>query len=315
MMMKNITKHLWLAGVLLGCQLHSYAQSSQLHVLNIRNSKDLQAFFKYTGKDIPFISGHRGGVNKGFPENSIEAFENTLRHTPATFEIDPRLTKDSAIVLMHDPTLDRTTTGTGKIGDYTLAELKQLKLKDVEGNVTEFRIPTLQEAIVWSKGKTVLILDKKDVPFEMTAKIIKDNQAEGNVMVTVHTAKEARWYYDRNKDIVFEAFVKTQAALESYEAAGIPWAQIMAYVGPDNSPQLKPLYAQLNKRGVMCMISTAPTYDKLPSAAERTAAYQAIIRDGASLIEADLSIEAATAIQPLMPAKSAKKKFFGTKEI
>ncbi|WP_217602192.1 glycerophosphodiester phosphodiesterase family protein [Chitinophaga sp. GbtcB8] len=306
-------KNLLLAAALLACPRHTSAQSGPLNILNIRNSKDLQEFFKYTGEDIPFISGHRGGVNAGFPENSIEAFENTLRHTPATFEIDPRLTKDSAIVLMHDATLDRTTTGKGKVGDYTLAELKQLKLKDVEGNVTEFRIPTLQEAIVWSKGKTVLILDKKDVPFEMTAKIIKDNHAEGNVMVTVHTAKEARWYHERNKDIVFEAFVKTQQALEEYEAEQIPWSHIMAYVGPDNNAALKPLYRNLNKRGVMCMISTAPTYDKLASAAERKAAYQAIIRDGASLIEADRSIEAADAIRSLVPAQSAKKKFFGKK--
>ncbi|KAA2238384.1 glycerophosphodiester phosphodiesterase family protein [Chitinophaga agrisoli] len=306
-------KNLLLAGAFLTCQLHTSAQSGPLNVLNIRNSKDLQEFFKYTGKDIPFISGHRGGVNAGYPENSIEAFENTLRHTPATFEIDPRLTKDSAIVLMHDATLDRTTTGKGKVGDYTLAELKQLKLKDAEGNVTAFRIPTLQEAIIWSKGKTVLILDKKDVPFEMTAKIIKDNHAEGNVMVTVHTAKEARWYYERNKDIVFEAFVKTQQAMKEYEAEQIPWSHIMAYVGPDNSTALKPLYRDLNKRGVMCMISTAPTYDKLASAAERKAAYQAIIRDGASLIEADRSIEAADAIRSMMPAESVKQKFFGRK--
>ena len=314
--MINLTvKKLLLAGALMAWQAQGHAQSGAINVLKIRNSKDLQEFFKYTGKDVPFISGHRGGVNKGFPENSIEAFENTLRHTSATFEIDPRLTKDSAIVLMHDATLNRTTTGTGKISDYTLAELKQLKLKDVEGNVTDFRIPTLQEAITWSKGKTVLILDKKDVPFEMTARIIKENHAEGNVMVTVHTAKEARYYYDRNKDIVFEAFVKTQKALEEYEAEKIPWSHIMAYVGPDNKPELKPLYDSLNKRGVMCMISTAPTYDKLPSAADRKAAYQAIIRDGASLIEADLSIEAADAIEPLVPAKSVKRKFFGKKKI
>lgn len=287
------------------------AQSGGLHVLNIKNAQELRSFFKYTGKDIPFISGHRGGINKGFPENSIEAFENTLRHTPATFEIDPRLTKDSAIVLMHDATLDRTTTGTGKVGDYTLAELKQLKLKDVEGKVTPYRIPTLEEAIQWAKGKTVLILDWKGVPFEMTARIIKDNHAEGHVMVTVHTAKDAKFYHDRNKEIVFEAFVHTLQAMHEYEALGIPWTHIMAYVGPDNKAELKQLYEQLNKRGVMCMISTAPSYDKLATPEERHAAYQAIIRDGASLIEADRSIEAADAIRPLVPQKSDKQRFFG----
>lgn len=287
------------------------ASAQSMNVLKIKTAQDLRDFFKYTGKDVPFISGHRGGVNSGFPENSIEAFANTLRHTPATFEIDPRLTKDSAIVLMHDATLDRTTTGKGKVGDYTLAELKKLYLKDVDGKVTTFRIPTLEEAVIWSKGKTVLILDKKDVPFEMTAALIKKHHAEANVMVTVHTAKEAKWYHDRNKEIVFEAFVKTQKALEEYEAEHIPWTHIMAYVGPDNKPELKPLYDALNKRGVMCMISTAPTYDKLADPKERAKAYQAIIKDGASLIEADLSIEAANAIKPLLPAKSDKQRFFG----
>lgn len=308
-------KKLAACGVAIALSCTAYAQSNTMNVLNIKTAKDLRAFFKYTGKDIPFISGHRGGVNVGFPENSIEAFENTLRHTPATFEIDPRLTKDSAIVLMHDATLNRTTTGKGKVGDYTLAELKQLYLKDVEGNVTTFRIPTLEEAIIWSKGKTVLILDKKDVPFEMTAAIIAKHNAEANVMVTVHTAEEAKWYHDRNKEIVFEAFVKTQKALEEYEALNIPWTHIMAYVGPDNKPELKALYANLNKRGVMCMISTAPTYDKLASAEERTDAYRAIIKDGASLIEADRSIEAADAIQSLLPVKSKKRRFFGKRVI
>ncbi|MGE7776239.1 glycerophosphodiester phosphodiesterase family protein [Chitinophaga sp. NPDC101104] len=302
-------KRILIGSALLCCTITGFAQSG-LHVLKIRNAKELRSFFRFTGNDIPFISGHRGGVNKGFPENSIEAFENTLRHTPATFEIDPRLTKDSAIVLMHDATLNRTTNGTGKVGDYTLAELKKMRLKDVDGNLTDFQIPTLEEAIKWARGKTVLILDKKDVPFEMTADIIRRNKAEGHVMVTVHTAKEAKWYHSRNPEIVFEAFVKTQKALEEYEQENIPWTHIMAYVGPDNKPELKPLYENLNKRGVMCMISTAPTYDKLPDAAERTKAYQAIIKDGASLIEADRSLEAGAAILPLIPAQSPKKKFF-----
>ena len=78
------------------------AQTSNLHILNIRNSEDLHSFFKYIGQDIPLISGHRGGTTKGYPENCIATFENTLRYTPAFFEIDPRLTKDSIIVLMHD---------------------------------------------------------------------------------------------------------------------------------------------------------------------------------------------------------------------
>lgn len=293
--------------------VQAFGQSKKLNVLKISTPQQLQQYFKYTGNDVPLISGHRGGPDKNAPENSIEAMANTLSFTPATFEIDPRLTKDSVVVLLHDDTLDRTTTGHGKLNSYTLEEVKKLKLKDVNGNVTPYRIPTLEEAIVWAKGKTVLILDKKDVPLATTAKLIKKHHAEAWVMITVHNAKEARFYYDDNKDVMFEAFVKTKKALEEYEKAGIPWAQIMAYVGPQDKPENKEIFDLLHQRGVMCMISTAPIYDKLPAAEERAKAYAQIIKSGADVIEADRAIEAAAAIKTLAPARSEKKKFFGKK--
>jgi glycerophosphoryl diester phosphodiesterase len=303
-----------LAGVValfISAQAHS--QSNKMHVLNISTPQQLQQYFKYTGHDIPLISGHRGGPDKGFPENSIAAMEHSLQHTPATFEIDPRLTKDSVVVLLHDDTLDRTTTGHGKLNSYTWEEIKKLKLKDVDGNITSYGIPTLEEAIAWAKGKTVLILDKKDVPMTTTAKLIKKYHAEAWVMITVHNAKEAKFYYDDNKNVMFEAFVKTKKAMEEYEQAGIPWQQIMAYVGPQDKPKNKEMFDLLHQRGVMCMISTAPVYDKLPTAEERAKAYMQIIQNGADVIEADRAIEAAAAVQSLAPANSEKKKFFGRK--
>lgn len=291
------------------CKQPGSPVSDGLHKLQINTPEDVQDYFRYTGRDIPLISGHRGAAAKGYPENCIETFEQVLRYTPATFEIDPRLTKDSVIVLMHDATLDRTTNGTGKLSDYTWDEVKHLKLRDIEGHVTEYHIPTLQQVIEWSRGKTVMILDKKDVPFKMTADIIKRNEAEAHVMITVHNAEQARFYYADNPKVMFEAFVRTKEALYEYEEAGIPWNQIMAYVGPENNPGLRELYDMLHERNVMCMISAAPIYDKLPPE-ERQAAYQAIIREGADIIESDRPIEAADAIRHLAPAESVKNKFF-----
>ncbi|PIQ19764.1 MAG: glycerophosphodiester phosphodiesterase [Cytophagales bacterium CG18_big_fil_WC_8_21_14_2_50_42_9] len=289
------------------------AQTSSLHVLNIKTSKDLHQFFKYTGPDIPLISGHRGGTTKGYPENCIATFENTLRHTPAFFEIDPRLTKDSVVVLMHDATLNRTTTGTGKVSDYTWAELKQLRLKDADGNVTAYAIPTLDEVIAWSKGKTILNLDKKDVPLAMTARKLREHQAETHVMLTVHSAEQAKFYLNANKNQMFSAFIRNRKEFEDYEKAGIPWSQLMAYVGPTNKPENKEMYDLLHARGVKCMISAAPSYDKLPDPAARKNAYQEIIKAGADVLESDLPIEAAAAVQMLQPAKSTKAKYFGKK--
>jgi glycerophosphoryl diester phosphodiesterase len=295
--------------VLAGCS-GTVLFAQQINCLQIKNEKALQSFFKYTGKDIPLISGHRGSHIKDYPENSIEAFAYVLKHTHAFFEIDPRLTKDSVVVLLHDATLDRTTTGKGKLSDYTWEEVKQFRLKDSEGNITPYRIPTLAEAIEWARGKTILNLDKKDVPLKMTAAIIREHKAGSFVMVTVHNAEQARFYYDDDKNRMMSAFVKTEEALHAYEAAGIPWANMIAYIGPENKPENKKMYELLHQRGVMCMISAAPVYDKLKDSSSRADAYRQTFLQGADILESDLPVEAATAIQSVMPAKSSKKRFF-----
>ena len=111
------------------------AQTGKPHYISIQNSQELHAYFRYAPDRPIVISGHRGGMLSGYPENCIESFEKTLSFAEAFFEIDPRLTKDSVIVLMHDETIDRTTTGKGKVSDYTYAELQQFNLVDRDGKV------------------------------------------------------------------------------------------------------------------------------------------------------------------------------------
>ena len=113
--------------------IQSVSAQGKLHLLKFDDVTQLRDFFKYTGNGSIIVSGHRGGYE-----------ENVLKQMPAFFEIDPRLTKDSVIVLMHDATLDRTTTGTGKVCDHTWKELQKLRLKDHSGKVTNCKIPTLE---------------------------------------------------------------------------------------------------------------------------------------------------------------------------
>ncbi|PST84659.1 glycerophosphodiester phosphodiesterase [Pedobacter yulinensis] len=298
-----------LLAALLACGQLASAQQ-KMHTLKIKSSKDARRFFKYEGDGTILISGHRGGMVKGFPENSIETFENTLRHTPAYYEIDPRLTKDSIPVLMHDATLERTTTGRGKLSSYTLAEVKQLQLKDPEGNITPFRVPTLEEAIVWAKGKTLINLDKKDLPMEKTAAMIDKHKAWGWVMLTVHNAEQARFYYDKSKEAIFSAHILNKKSFEAYDRSGVPWKNFMAYVGPKPTPENLEICKWLHERGVMVMIGTGPSADKLPDPEARKAGYQEVVRAGFDIIESDLPIEVAAAVRPLQPRKSKKARFF-----
>ena len=290
------------------------SQPNTLNILKIKNTRELKDYFKYTGNDLPIVSGHRGGIVKGYPENSIPAFEDILKHTPAFFEIDPRLTKDSMVVLMHDATLDRTTNGSGKVSDYTYAQLRELRLKDPEGKLTNYRIPLLRDVIKWSKGKTVLNLDRKDVPLEMTERIIREAGNEV-IMITVHSPEQARFYLERNPETMFSAHILTRKAFDEYEKAGIPWQNMIAYIGPRHKPENKELLGLLHARGVMCMISAAPSYDKLKDSTERAENYRETFRQGADILESDLPAEVAAAIKPISGKQSPKKRYHGIAKI
>lgn len=281
---------------ILVCIAAACAPVQRLQVINPGSTTALHEFFRYEPHKA-VISGHRGTTELGLPENSIASMQKVLEHTPAFFEIDPRMTKDSVVILMHDATLDRTTNGTGKVSDYTWAELQQLRLKDRHGNLTGHRIPTLAETIEWAKGKTVLNLDRKDVPLEITAKIIQDHDAHAFVMVTIHSPDQARFYLSQHPGQMLSAHIRTLEQFEAYRDAGIPFNRMIAYIGPDIKSGNQELYRLLHAEGVMCMISSASSYDKLPSATERAEAYRAIIADGATILESDFPIEVAEALK------------------
>ena len=183
---------------------------------------------------MPLLSAHRGGASTGYPENCIATFERTLRHTFSILEIDLQYTKEGHLVLHHDSTLDRTTNGTGPVVDRTLKELKQLHLKDNDGNVTEYRMPTLDQALRWARGKTIVILDKKQVPVEVCVQKIQEHRAQGYAMVMAYSFDDIQICHKLDPDIMMEAMLGNQQRLLAFSAAGVPWNQ---FLSPANGPQ------------------------------------------------------------------------------
>ena len=93
------------------------------------------------------ICAHRGASDT-HPENTIPAFREAIRLGAQMIEFDVAISKDGQLVLMHDDTIDRTTNGTGPVGNSTLAELKKLDAGSWKGS--QFKntlIPTLDEAL------------------------------------------------------------------------------------------------------------------------------------------------------------------------
>ncbi len=100
--------------------------------------------------DQVIVVAHRGDWRNA-PENSLQAIQNCIDIGVDMVEIDIRETKDGHLVLMHDKSIDRTTTGKGLVKEWTLDSLRTLRLIDGLGVKTQHRIPTLKAALELSK--------------------------------------------------------------------------------------------------------------------------------------------------------------------
>ncbi|WP_082053741.1 glycerophosphodiester phosphodiesterase family protein [Gordoniibacillus kamchatkensis] len=91
------------------------------------------------------VAAHRGWKS-AYPENTLLAFQRALELGADMLEFDLRLSKDRVLTVIHDETLERTTNGTGKVSDYSVAELKRLDAGGWFGSAFEgLKIPTLEE--------------------------------------------------------------------------------------------------------------------------------------------------------------------------
>ena len=102
-----------LAGVYFMLRLHE-GQPAPAHI-----------FFAGDGVRRPLVIAHRGGRGL-WPENTLYAFERARGAGADVLEMDLRATRDGALVIMHDPTVERTTDGRGPVSALTLEELKRL---------------------------------------------------------------------------------------------------------------------------------------------------------------------------------------------
>jgi glycerophosphoryl diester phosphodiesterase len=115
-----------------------------------------------------YVVAHRG-FKAVAPENTLAAFDAAAAVGSDYVELDVHVTRDGELVLMHDGKVDRTTNGTGAVGDLTFAEIRKL---DAGGGQ---QVPTLREALLWGKRKGVRIdIDHKDGSVEEVARTVRE---------------------------------------------------------------------------------------------------------------------------------------------
>jgi glycerophosphoryl diester phosphodiesterase len=132
--------------------------------------------------DKIMVVAHRGDWRNA-PENSLQAIQNCIDMGVDMVEIDVRKTKDNQLIVIHDETLDRTTTGKGLVANWNLDSLKTLYLKNGANHTTHHKIPTLKEALEVSKGEILINLDKCYGYFNETFKIIQETNTAKQVVI------------------------------------------------------------------------------------------------------------------------------------
>ena len=105
------------------------------------------------------VASHRGDW-RNWPENSIPAIESVIKMGVDIMELDLKLTRDSVLVLCHDHTIDRTTSGKGRVCDITYDSIQRCVLRTGHNVKTSWRMPTLREALAVCKDRIVVNIDQ-----------------------------------------------------------------------------------------------------------------------------------------------------------
>jgi glycerophosphoryl diester phosphodiesterase len=185
----------------------------------------------------------------------MSTFENTLRQVPAFLEMDIAHTRDGVLVLMNDETVDRTTTGSGRINDLSLSQLRALRLKDQDGRVLDERVPTLREALDWSAGRTVFELHPNaDV---LHAAVIAEVRAAGaidRVIFITSDENAAVRVHELAPTIMISTSIDAATDLDGLIARGVDLTRVLAWTGTGEPNG--PLNSALAQRGVEAMFGT-----------------------------------------------------------
>ena len=259
--------------------------TSSLHYRDYASADALAQAMRWAEGAPVWISAHRGAPPRGLPENSLEAFEYALNHTPALIETDVRRTKDGVLVLMHDETLDRTTTGTGRLDDTMFGALRRLRLV-ADSVVTPYRVPALAEALAWAEGRAVLMLDvKRDVPYSELIPAIRQAGAADRVAVITYSLEDHARLAALAPELVVSATVETEQDLDALVASGLDLDRVIAWTGvgvPDSA-----VVARLHALGIRAQAGAFGAIDNAARDAASPAPYQTLLNTGADVIASD----------------------------
>lgn len=258
---------------------------------------DLIGFLNCATQDATLISAHRGGVEPGYPENGIETFANVLAQGPMVIEMDVNRSADGVLLMMHDDTLDRTTTGEGAVVETDWDEIETLRLVDNDGTVTEFGVPTLDEVLDWAAGRAIVQLDvKRSVEITDVVDAVAAHDAYGFAKIITYSVEDAAAVSAADPDVIFSLQIEEPGDLETLEAAGVDTSRLVGWTGLGDEP-LTELWTTLDQRDIPVSFGTMWRLDETVAETGDASVFVPLVEQGVDILATDLHREAYAALE------------------
>ena len=143
----------------------------------------------------PVRIAHRGASGAGLaPENTLAAFERAIEIGVDAVELDVRSTRDGALVVLHDPLLDRTTDREGPVHELTLAQVREADAGGWFGlRFAGEKVPTLAEALDLLRRRALAVIEiKADHLAEAVLRVVDDLVVADQVVIQSFSSETLR---------------------------------------------------------------------------------------------------------------------------
>jgi glycerophosphoryl diester phosphodiesterase len=198
---------------------------------------------------VTLLSAHRTGPRPGFAENDHETALQSAADGAVFVEFDIGLTADDRLVLMHDRTLDRTTTGTGEVEAMMFDEIAAFRLVDNDGQAVDGRADEFHEFMAEIDGRAIAQLDLKgSLTHERLMQDVRELDALDRVLVITYRLEQAIALHQAAPEVMISAGIRSLDDLATLEAAGVDLTRIVAWQGLGDGD--RELDAALAQRGV-----------------------------------------------------------------
>jgi glycerophosphoryl diester phosphodiesterase len=217
--------------------------------------------FSCKPSEAAFVAAHRG-THEGstFPENTTESLQALAAAQVKFAEIDVARLKDGTLILWHDGTWERGSTGSGPIAASTWEDAEKFLTKDTNGKLTSIRPSRFTDVLSWAKDKIYLEIDfKSSVDPKIVIQEIRDAGMIDQVILIAYNTEQALDFHSYAPEAALSVSTFKPGDIKALEVRGLPKTIMTGWTG--RGPLTEPLVATLRSNNIPILAASFYSLD------------------------------------------------------